>query len=119
MATVVINGFQLPENVNEIKVNYITGNLISRFTDFLTADGEKEWRDRESEFQVDDASKTELIEMWRKAWTILENSLHSLKPEDMFKTITIRGVSFSVEEALLRSLAHFSYRAGQIFFLES
>lgn len=99
-----------------IIVKHLSGNLISRFTDFLTSDGEKEWRDRESEFRIEQRDRSGLLEMWAKAWDVLEESVFSLGPDDMHKMVKIRGVQFSVEEALARSVAHFSYHVGQIIF---
>lgn len=110
---------QIGEHGNSIAVilKHISGNLLSRFTDFLTADGEKEWRDRESEFHVSKTTKAELMEMWNTSWNVLEDSVFSLCPEDMRKTVKIRGVQFTVEEALARSLSHFSCHVGQIMYL--
>jgi len=109
--------FGAQDNSIAIIVKHISGNLLSRFTDFLTTDGEKEWRNRESEFQVSEITKAELMEMWKRAWQVLEEAVFSLNPEDMKKMVTIRGVAFTVEEALARSLAHFSYHVGQITYL--
>ncbi len=105
------------DNSIAVIVKHLSGNFLSRFTDFLTTDGEKEWRDRESEFNVNETSKTKLMEKWSRAWQVLEDTVFPLGPEDMQKTVTIRGVSFTVEEALARSLAHFSYHVGQITYL--
>ncbi|RMG66384.1 MAG: DUF1572 domain-containing protein [Calditrichaeota bacterium] len=110
---------RLDEQDNSIAVilNHISGNLLSRFTDFLTSDGEKPWRNRESEFRVEGMTRTALMEKWDRAWKVLEGSVFSLGPQEMQKVVTIRGVRFSVEEALARSLAHFSYHVGQIVYL--
>lgn len=110
---------QVGEHGNSIAVilKHISGNLLSRFTDFLTTDGEKVWRDRESEFHVSNTTKAELMEMWSNAWNVLEDSVFSLCPEDMNKIVKIRGVQFTVEEALARSLSHFSCHVGQIMYL--
>ncbi len=109
----------LGENGNSIAVivKHLAGNLKSRFTDFLTTDGEKEWRDREGEFDVTGLSREEIMTLWREAWGVLEKNVFSLTPEDMQKTVTIRGVAFTVEEALARSMAHLSYHVGQIIFM--
>jgi len=106
-----------PGNSIAVIIKHLSGNFASRFTDFLTTDGEKEWRNRDSEFQVDKATKTDLMATWSKSWTMLEKAVFSLNRKDMNKTVTIRGVPFTVEEALARSLAHFSYHVGQIVFL--
>ena len=110
---------KLGEQGNSIAVilKHISGNLLSRFTDFLTTDGEKEWRDRESEFHVGKTTKAELLEIWSNSWNVLEDSVFSLCPEDMNKIVTIRGAQFTVEEALARSLSHFSCHVGQIMYL--
>lgn len=110
---------RIDEHDNSIAVllNHLSGNFLSRFTDFLTSDGEKIWRDRESEFDVSKTTRAELVETWNKAWRVLESSVFSLRPEDMEKTVTIRGVQFTVEEALVRSLSHFSFHVGQIVYL--
>ncbi len=110
---------QVGEHGNSIAVifNHISGNLLSRFTDFLTTDGEKEWRDRESEFHLSKTTKAKLMEKWNRAWHVLEDAAFSLRPEDMTKVVKIRGVPFTVEEALARSLSHFSCHVGQIMYL--
>ena len=100
-----------------VLLNHISGNFISRFTDFLTSDGEKDWRDRDSEFQAEGCSRDDLIAKWNESWKILEQTVTNLKPEDMDRIITIRGIELSVDEALARSLAHFSYHVGQIILL--
>ncbi|RMF60983.1 MAG: DUF1572 domain-containing protein [Calditrichaeota bacterium] len=110
----------LSPNGNSIAIiwKHLSGNFRSRFTDFLTSDGEKEWRNRDSEFIADQSlQKSDLKDMWDNAWQILEESVFSLSSKDMKRQVTIRGVTFTVEEALARSLAHFSYHVGQIVFL--
>ena len=105
------------DNSIAIIVRHISGNLISRFTDFLTSDGEKEWRDRDSEFADAKYTRQELSEMWARAWTILESQLGALEDADLRKTVTIRGHSLTVSEALCRSLAHTASHVGQIVLL--
>ena len=109
---------QIGEQGNSIAIilKHISGNLISRFTDFLTSDGEKEWRDRESEFHIENKDRSGLLEMWNTAWEVMEKFVFPLAKDDMQKTVQIRGVQFTVEEALYRSVAHFSYHVGQIVF---
>jgi len=111
--------FILDEDSNSISiiVQHISGNLISRFTDFLTSDGEKPNRNRDSEFEEQQLSKTELIERWNNAWKILLNVVINLKNEDLLKTIYIRKEPLLVLEALNRSLTHTAYHVGQIVFL--
>jgi len=96
---------------------HLAGNLRSRFTNFLDEDGEKPWRDREAEFDASGSSRGELERAWGEAWAILEREALALYEEDRSRRITIRGVDFSVEEALARSLAHLAYHVGQILLL--
>ena len=96
---------------------HISGNLESRFTDFLQSDGEKPWRDRDSEFQQRTVSRAELREKWEKGWTALVGTLEGLDDGRLQQAVTIRGVSLSVLEALHRSLTHVSYHVGQIVFI--
>jgi uncharacterized protein DUF1572 len=96
---------------------HVSGNLASRFTDFLDSDGEKPWRDRESEFRARTVARPELLEKWEKGWAVLFGSLAGLGDDRLPSTVTIRGVGLSVHEALLRSLAHTAYHVGQIVFL--
>ncbi len=96
---------------------HISGNLVSRFTDFLQADGEKPWRDRDAEFLHRTVSRAELREKWEKGWTVLFRSLADLDDKGLQAAVKIRGVPLSVHEALHRSLAHASYHVGQVVFL--
>ena len=96
---------------------HIAGNLKSRFTDFLTSDGEKPWRDRESEFSRRTVTRSELMEKWEDGWGALLGALQGLTEEHLSHAITIRGVRLTVPEALHRSLAHTSYHVGQIVYL--
>lgn len=106
----------LDANTNSIAVimKHVAGNLISRWTDFLTADGEKPWRNRDDEFVESFRSRAEMIEFWEWGWACLLTTLRSLTPEDLQKTVTIRGESHSVPLALERSLGHTCYHVGQI-----
>lgn len=96
---------------------HLAGNLESRFTDFPRADGEKPWRDRDAEFEVRDVSAAEVTERWEEGWGVLFDALRGLTDEDLSAKVTIRGVPFRVDEALLRSLAHTAYHVGQIVLL--
>ncbi len=96
---------------------HISGNLASRFADFLQSDGEKPWRDRDAEFLQRTVSRTELRDKWEAGWTVLFGSLADLDDGGLHGVVTIRGVPLSVHEALHRSLAHTSYHVGQIVFL--
>jgi hypothetical protein len=106
----------LDDNTNSIAVimKHVAGNLISRWTDFLTTDGEKSWRNRDSEFVDTFRSRPDILEYWERGWSCLLNSLWSLKPDDLEKTVTIRGEPHSVPLAVERSLAHTCYHIGQI-----
>jgi hypothetical protein len=96
---------------------HISGNLASRFTDFLTSDGEKPWRGREEEFASRSVTRAELIEKWEKGWSILLETLDGLTDDDLHATITIRQQPMHVHEALLRSVTHTSSHVGQIVYL--
>ena len=98
-------------------VKHIGGNLRSRWTDFLTSDGEKPDRQRDSEFVTDADTRASLTEFWETGWNALFSTLESLKIEDFGKTVKIRGEDFPVVKALNRSLAHTAYHVGQIAFL--
>jgi uncharacterized damage-inducible protein DinB len=93
---------------------HISGNLKSRFTDFLTSDGEKPWRRRDSEFESRSVTSEELFEKWNEGWKTAFDALANLSDNDLGKTVFIRGVSHKVHEALHRSMAHASYHVGQI-----
>ncbi len=88
-----------------IIVWHVSGNLESKFTDLLTTDGEKPWRDRDSEFELRDVSRAEVAGKWERGWDVLFGALAELTDDDLVAPITIRGVPFRVDEALLRSLA--------------
>lgn len=96
---------------------HISGNLRSRFTDFLTADGEKPWRHRDEEFDSRTVSRTELLSKWEQGWSVLFDAFAGLTDEHLAQTVIIRGQALHVHEALHRSLAHTSYHVGQIVFL--
>ena len=96
---------------------HVSGNLQSRFTDFLTSDGEKPWRQREEEFAARQVSRAELMAKWNRGWDVLLATLVTLTDADLSKTITIRGQALIVHEALHRSLAHTCYHVGQIVYV--
>jgi hypothetical protein len=99
-------------------VAHIAGNLKSRFTDFLTSDGEKPWRDRDGEFEPrPDVTRQELLARWNEGWRILFGELEPLTDLDLKRTVTIRGEKFLVYETLHRLLTHTSYHVGQIVHL--
>jgi hypothetical protein len=96
---------------------HVSGNLESRFTDFLTTDGEKPWRDRESEFEDRHVGRSEVLAKWERGWKVLFDTLSRLADADLVRVVTVRGVQATVGEALERSLSHTSYHAGQITYL--
>lgn len=96
---------------------HVSGNLQSRFTDFLTSDGEKPWRNREEEFQPRPVSRAELLATWEQGWRALLSTLDALGDEHLGQTVTIRGQQLRVDEALHRSVTHTSYHVGQIVYL--
>jgi hypothetical protein len=101
-----------------IIVKHLAGNLRSRFRDFLTSDGEKPGRNREGEFDVPDlVPREEILKWWDEGWTIAMASIEALTPEDLDRTIHIRGEAFPVIEALNRSVTHTAYHVGQIVYL--
>jgi len=97
-------------------VHHLSGNMLSRFTDFLTTDGEKPWRDREAEFEVEYPNKAALLVAWEKGWHCLFSALENLKPDDISKLIYIRNEGQTVLEALQRQLAHYASHIGQIIY---
>jgi len=100
-----------------ILVKHISGNMLSRFTSFLTSDGEKTDRNRDSEFEGGYSSKEELMATWNDGWEILFKALYDLKEEDILKTVYIRSEPHSVMEALQRQISHYSLHIGQILYI--
>ena len=98
-------------------VKHMTGNMRSRWTDFLTTDGEKPTRNRDSEFVDPPASRKKLLSDWEEGWACLFNALAPLSEADLARTITIRGERHSVMQAINRQLAHYPHHVGQIVFL--
>lgn len=98
-------------------VKHLAGNMKSRFTDFLTSDGEKPWRDRDSEFEDPPASREEVLALWESGWACVFAALGSLSEADLGRTVTIRTEAHSVLQAIHRQVAHYSYHVGQIVFL--
>jgi uncharacterized damage-inducible protein DinB len=99
-------------------VKHIAGNLRSRWTDFLTTDGEKPDRDRDQEFVLAAGdSREELMRYWERSWQTTLDSIESLRPEDVLRTVTIRSSPHTVLQALMRSVSHVAYHVGQILFL--
>ena len=97
-----------------IIVQHMTGNMLSRWTNFLTEDGEKPWRERDKEFEDVFESREQLMSAWNKGWDCLFNAMESLKADDLVKTISIRRESMSVIDAVIRQIDHYGYHMGQI-----
>jgi len=96
---------------------HLSGNLRSRFTEFLNTDGEKPWRKRDEEFVERTVTRGELLERWNAGWAVLLKALSELDDGDLARMVAIRGEVIRVDQALLRSLAHTSYHVGQIVYL--
>jgi hypothetical protein len=111
--------WQYNEASNSIAVivKHLSGNLLSRWTDFLITDGEKDSRDRDGEFDNSIQSKEELLDKWNEAWKCLFEAINSLTEDDLNKTIYIRNMGHSVLDAINRSMAHTAYHVGQIVFI--
>ena len=118
-----LNGDEIYYKPNEysnnisIIVKHIVGNMLSRWTNFLTEDGEKEWRHRDAEFEDTYNSKEEMIAAWESGWQCLFNAISPLKAKDLKHTIYIRNQGQTVSDAVHRQLAHYSYHIGQIVFI--
>lgn len=108
--------FQPSPDSNSIAiiVQHLYGNMLSRWTNFLTEDGEKEWRKRDGEFEAMTLSKADVLSFWNAGWDCLIKTLESLTEADLEKTITIRSEPLQVYDAILRQLAHYPYHVGQI-----
>ncbi len=111
--------FQYNDDSNSIAVivKHLHGNMLSRWTDFLTSDGEKEWRERDAEFENESMTRETLLQKWNEGWNCMFNTLESLKAEDLAKTVYIRNEAHSAQDAIIRQLAHYSYHVGQIVYL--
>jgi len=98
-------------------VKHLRGNMLSRWTDFLTSDGEKFWRNRDGEFVDDISDKGDLIKMWQEGWKCLFHALENLEEKDLENVVYIRNQGHTVIEAIDRQLAHYSYHVGQIVYI--
>ena len=106
------------DNSIAIIVKHMAGNMRSRWRDFLTSDGEKDDRHRDTEFEIYDSdSKESLMQKWKEGWKVCFEAIEPLKPEDLEKTIYIRGEAHTVLEAINRQLTHYAYHVGQIVYL--
>jgi hypothetical protein len=110
--------FSANEDTNSIAViiKHMAGNMLSRWTDFLTTDGEKEWRNRDAEFETDSETKEELMQLWKKGWDCFFNAINALQPEQLSQIIYIRNEGQTAMDAINRQLAHYPYHIGQIVF---
>ena len=104
-------------NSVSVIVQHISGNMLSRFTDFLSSDGEKPWRNREAEFEANSPDKASVLSNWDKGWDCFFEALNALQEADLEKIVYIRNQGHTVLEALSRQLAHYSYHIGQIVYL--
>jgi hypothetical protein len=106
------------EDTNSIAiiVKHLHGNMLSRWTDFLTSDGEKEWRNRDDEFEDPYADTAALMAAWEAGWACLFNALDTVTPDNLSSIIYIRNEGHTVVEAINRQLAHYPYHVGQIVF---
>jgi Protein of unknown function (DUF1572) len=98
-------------------VKHMAGNMVSRWTDFLTTDGEKPGRDRDAEFEQPPATREQLLALWEQGWQALFQALVPLAEADMHRTVTIRGEPHSVMQTINRQMGHYSYHCGQIVLL--
>ncbi|MGR3762816.1 DUF1572 family protein [Rossellomorea sp. NS-SX7] len=104
-------------NSAAVIVKHMNGNMVSRWTDFLTSDGEKDFRKRDNEFINDLESKSDMLLVWEKGWKTLFDALTGLTEQDLLKTITIRGERHLVMDAIERQLAHYAYHVGQLVYI--
>ncbi|MGZ3930966.1 MAG: DUF1572 domain-containing protein [Bacteroidia bacterium] len=109
--------YNMESNSIAIIVKHLSGNMLSRWTDFLTSDGEKEWRQRDGEFENDIQTRDDLMKVWNKGWDCLEHTLNSLTADDLTKTVYIRNQGCTAADAINRQLAHYPYHIGQIVFI--
>lgn len=98
-------------------IKHMHGNMLSRFTDFLTSDGEKEWRNRDAEFENDVSDKETLLAQWEEGWHCLFQAIDPLTTEDLEKIVYVRNMGHTVIEAVNRQLSHYSYHVGQIVYI--
>ncbi len=111
--------WQPNEASNSIAIiaKHLWGNMLSRWTDFRTSDGEKTWRNRDQEFELDFQTKKELIQRWEEGWERLFSAIDPLKKEDLESIVYIRNMGHTIPEAINRQLAHYAYHVGQIVYV--
>ena len=98
-------------------IQHLSGNMTSRWSDFLSTDGEKATRNRDLEFEEKGQDKAALIQVWQAGWIVFTDTLDSLHSDDMMKEVTIRGEKHSVIQAINRQLTHYGYHIGQIVYI--
>lgn len=109
--------YNAESNSIAIIIKHLWGNMLSRWTDLMTTDGEKEWRNRDAEFENDTETKEALLAKWNGGWQCLLNALNQLTEHDLQKVIYIRNQGHTVLEAINRQLAHYPYHIGQIIYI--
>ncbi len=111
--------WQANEDSNSVAaiVKHLWGNMLSRWTDFLTTDGEKPWRERDAEFETADVSRAQIMQWWEEGWQCLFNALDSITDADLDKVIYIRNEGDTVLSAINRQISHYSYHVGQIVYI--
>lgn len=113
----LLTALDVEMNSIAVIVKHMTGNMRSRWTDFLTTDGEKPFRQRDTEFVDPPQTRAALLDRWEQGWKCLFDALEPLTDQDLARTVTIRGEKHSVMQAINRQLTHYSYHCGQIVFL--
>lgn len=98
-------------------VKHLAGNMISRWTDFRTTDGEKEWRQRDNEFENDFTTREQVMELWNRGWEVFFTAVESIRPDELGTLLYIRNQGHTYMEALNRQLAHYPYHVGQMVFI--
>ena len=121
MAQLTFENMNYQPNVDSnsisIIVKHLVGNMLSRSTNFLTEDGEKEWRQRDQEFEASYSTKAEVLADWEKGWKCVFDAISTLKESDLNTTIYIRKEAFTVAEALVKQLVHYAYHIGQMAYV--
>ncbi len=109
--------YNAESNSIAILINHMAGNMLSRFTNFLTEDGEKEWRQRDAEFEDKQLTTQQLLHAWEEAWSCVFSTLENLREDDLERQVYIRNMGHTALEAIHRQLAHYAYHTGQIVFI--
>ncbi len=111
--------WQANEDSNSVVmiVKHMWGNMLSRWTDFLTTDGEKDWRNRDAEFENENISREAMMKLWEEGWQCLFNALESITDDDLERIIFIRNDGHTLLDAINRQISHYSYHVGQIVYI--